>query len=224
MTTRRRSHAIKHHLPHRTRIKLPDGHRNAATLKLVEDSVKNLPGVKSVDVNHRTGSLLIHHDERSDILPAVNTAVEEVAGEIFEALLEMEGVAIPGLPILAHLLGKGLGSINTSFSDVTRNLVDLKVVLPAGFLAAALYRARQSPGWWMEVPAWALFYYAYDSYLKFHPMLPAAVSEAAAERTEVTTEGESSEAIGLAEVATDVVAESTARRKTKASNAKGGHE
>ncbi|HEY9715750.1 MAG TPA: hypothetical protein V6C72_19915 [Chroococcales cyanobacterium] len=178
-------HPVHHHLPHRTRIKLPKNHRSPGNLKMLEDKVKKIPGVTNVAVNHKTGSVLVHHEERADMLPAVHSAIEEVAGEIFETLLEIEGVHIPGLPLLAHLFGRGMGVLNEQFSGATKNVIDLKTVVPMGFLTAALIRARSSPGWWAEVPAWALFYYAYDSYLKFHPMIPAAVSEAAAQQTEI---------------------------------------
>jgi copper chaperone CopZ len=157
-------------------------------MKRVEDSVKNLPGVKGVDINHRTGSVLVHHEAREDMLPAVSTAVDGVAGEIFETLLELEGVEIPGLSIIAHLLGTNMSNLNNTMASATKNIVDLKTVLPMGFLVAGFHVARQNPGWWAEIPAWALFYYAYDSYLKFHPMIPTAVTEAAAEQTEVTEE------------------------------------
>ena len=91
MTTRKlhsKSKVVAHSLPHRTRLRLPRGHRDAATIAKVHKTISNTKGVHSVEINERTGSVLIHHDEDPEVLAKVGDALEDVAGELFEAILE----------------------------------------------------------------------------------------------------------------------------------------
>ena len=75
-----------------------------------------------------------------------------------------------------------MGRIDTSVANATGNVLDLKTIVPLGLLAAGLYKAARDHAWWGEVPAFVLFYYAYDSYMKFHGPSVRAVS--ATTRTE----------------------------------------
>ncbi len=51
---------------------------------------------------------------------------------------------------------------------MTNNYLDLKTLLPVAFLVGGIYQASKTRAWWNQVPAWVLFYYAFDSYVKFH--------------------------------------------------------
>jgi hypothetical protein len=132
--------------------------------------VSKVPGVKSVDVNERTGSVLVSHEEHPEILEGLGGALDSIAGDLFEEVLEAEGGAlIPGFSLLAHMIKKRAGSVDHFLADKTDNLIDLKMLVPVLFLGAGLVKVARSTNWIHEVPAWVLFYYAYDSYLKFHP-------------------------------------------------------
>lgn len=180
----RTSAGVKHHLPHRTRLRLPQDHRNSHTLKAVEKEIKKVPGVKDVHVNHRTGSLLVEHDERDDMLENFGEAINGVASDLFDAVLEAEGIEIPGLSIFAHLIRQNLSKADTDLALATRNWLDLKMLVPVVLFGAGYFKARASSNWWGEVPAWVLFYYAYDSYMKFHG--PSVREVSATERVETS--------------------------------------
>ena len=160
---------LAHHLPHRTRYRVGKKHRNETSVKRIRDSVMAVPGVKSVEVNDRTGSVLVHHEERSGMLDALSAALGGVGEDIFEELIEtsIEEI-VPGGSIIAHLIKQRVGSVNASVAGLTNNVVDLKMLLPMGFLTAGIIQASRNRNWFAQVPAWVLFYYAYDSYLKFH--------------------------------------------------------
>jgi copper chaperone CopZ len=186
--TRKLTHkaaGVKHHLPHRTRLKMPTEHRDPHTLNKVKESLKKVPGVKDVQVNERTGSVLVEHDERDDMLESVGEALNDVAGELFEAVLEASEIEVPGLSIFAHLIRTNLSKADTDVAVATNNLLDLKMLVPMILLGAGFVKARGT-NWWGEVPAWVLFYYAYDSYMKFHG--PSVREISATERIE-TEEG-----------------------------------
>lgn len=173
---------VSHHLPHRTRLRVSKHKRKSRSLKQVQDKLAKVPGVSGVEVNERTGSILVHHEEDNNVLELLGTALEEVAGDLFETSLEVEEAEVPGLSIIAHAVKKQMGLLDTSVATATGNMIDLKTVVPLGLLAAALYKVAKERVWWGDVPAFVLFYYAYDSYMKFHGPSVRAVS--ASPRTE----------------------------------------
>ena len=160
---------LAHHLPHRTRYRVARKHRDEASVRRIRDSVLAVPGVKSVEVNDRTGSVLVHHEERSGILDSLSAALGGVGEDIFEEIIDTGlDEIVPGGSIIAHLIKQRVGSANSSVAQLTNNMVDLKMLLPMGFLTAGIFQASRNRNWLDQVPAWVLFYYAYDSYLKFH--------------------------------------------------------
>ena len=169
--------AIAHHLPQRTRIKLPKAHRDAASIARLTDSVKRVNKVKSVEVNPRTGSMLVYHEEDTEVLGSLQDALGEVASELIEAALEAEAISFPGLSIVAHLIGKTMGKADTHLSNVTNNVVDLKTMLPVSFLAAGITQSLRSGAFLAPVPNWVFFYMAYDTYMRFHSPSMTAISQ-----------------------------------------------
>lgn len=160
--------AVTHHLPHRTRLRVPREHRDPETLKKLHTKLKKTEGVSDVEINPRTGSVLIHHDEDPAILNNVGNAIDEVAGELFEAILAAEGIEIPGLSIFAHVIRERLSDMDNRLAVATNNVIDLKMLVPVAFFGAGIIQAKRNTGWLDQVPAWVLFYYAYDAYMKFH--------------------------------------------------------
>ncbi len=159
---------ITHHVPHRTRYRLAARHRAAATVSRIKDSVLKVPGVKNVEFNERTGSLLVHHEEHPEIVSLLGAALAEIAGDLCVELAGVEVAALPGVSLIAQLVGKRFANMDTYMARRTNNYLDLKTLLPVVFLAAGIYQTAKNRAWFSQVPAWVLFYYAYDSYLKFH--------------------------------------------------------
>jgi hypothetical protein len=178
-----KSKAIAHHLPHRTRLRLPKGHRDPATLKRVHEKLKKTAGVSHVEINERTGSVVIHHDEDPVILENVSNALEDVCEELFEAVLAAEGIEIPGLSIVAHIIRESLAHVDNRLAAATNNVIDLKMLVPIAFFGAGAFQARRNAGWFQEAPAWILFYFAYDAYMKFHG--PSVRETSAEERLDI---------------------------------------
>lgn len=55
-----RAHLV-HHMPHRSRLRVPAYRGDRASLQRVADRLGAAPGVSSVEINPQTGSLLVHH-------------------------------------------------------------------------------------------------------------------------------------------------------------------
>jgi hypothetical protein len=124
--------------------------------------------VKDVQINDRTGSMIVYHEEDTEILEHINGALGEVAGEVFEAILAAEEVEFPGLSLIGTLISSFMGKADDQVSSATNNVVDLKIMMPLAFLGAGFYQASRNAAWLSQVPAWVLFYFAYDSYTRFH--------------------------------------------------------
>jgi len=163
-----RHHGVAHHLAHRTRYRLSRKDRNNRTLKSIQDSLAKVPGVKAVEFNERTGSVLVHHDEKPEILGILATVLEELGIDLLEGVAGEEIIVVSGVSIVANLIKSRIGGANTLVSQMTNNYFDLKTLLPFLFLGAGIYQASRNRFWWEQIPAYALFYYAYDSYIKFH--------------------------------------------------------
>src|SRR6516162_9219964 len=160
---------LVHHLPRRMRFRVSHRHRDEGAVRRIRDSVMSVAGVKSVEVNERTGSVLVHHEERAAVVDNVSEALTGIGEDIFEEILEssIEEI-VPGGSIIAHLIKTRMGGADSFVSQLTNNVIDLKMLLPLCFLGAGLFQASRNRDWLGQVPAWVLFYYAYDSYLKFH--------------------------------------------------------
>lgn len=137
-------------------------------IKKMTDSLKKVSSVQNIEINQRTGSMVVFHDHDAQILDSINTALTEVAGNLLEAVLEAEELEFPGLSIIAHLIRSFLGKADVKLAGITNNLIDLKMLLPIAFFAAGVFQASRTRNWLGAVPAWVLFFYAYDAYMRFH--------------------------------------------------------
>src|ERR1700722_17360744 len=100
---------IAHHLPHRTRIKLPPSQRDPATMQKMTDSISRLSSVKDVQINSRTRSMGVYHEEDTQALEHINGGIGDVAREVLEAILEAEEIEFPGLSLLGVLISSLMG-------------------------------------------------------------------------------------------------------------------
>src|SRR5580704_2636799 len=53
---------IVHHIPGRLRLKIPQAKGNAAFLDQVKTALSPIQGVRGIEVNPTTGSVLVHYD------------------------------------------------------------------------------------------------------------------------------------------------------------------
>ncbi len=162
------SHGVAHHMPSRTRLRIPKSYRSKDTIDGFERSLKKIPNVKSVTSNLTTGSVVIEHEEHPEILSLISSSLEGSGEELFEAMLEGEPIEAIGVSLIGHVIYKNFAKLDKLISEATNNNIDLKLLLPIGFLTAGIFKATRTQGWLNQVPTFVLFYYAYDSFLKFH--------------------------------------------------------
>lgn len=178
----RESKSVAHHSPGRTRLKVPKSQRKH--LHKIKDALVANPGVKNVEINHQTGSVLVHHEHETPIFEVMHKAVESVEADLLTALIEGEAVELAGVFSIAAAGVGLLGSIGKGLLDsagqggklptlISGQASDLKTVVPAAFLIAACYKAYQSKTFWQGLTPMALAYWAFDTYWRFNVANPA---------------------------------------------------
>jgi len=99
-----KKHGVVHHVHGRSRLKLPHTHRTQENMQKVHDALSKVKGVHKVEMNHRTGSITIHHDSSPQTMKAADKAIKEAASEIFDLLVKGEDFRTVGLGVFAHLV------------------------------------------------------------------------------------------------------------------------
>lgn len=176
------SKGVAHHSPGRTRIKVPKSHRHR--MHEIKKELEKKPGVKSVELNHDTGSVLVHHEHDMPIFEVLHKTVETVETDLLTALLEGEAVEVlsgaglitAGMGLLGMVAKAFLGERKASGSalmPLKGQVSDLKTVVPTAFLAAALFKAYETRSFWHGITPLALAYWAFDTYWRFNIANPA---------------------------------------------------
>jgi Cu2+-exporting ATPase len=83
---------LEHKLPGRMRLRCPKGSFTAAEARVIEEILKTQAGVLDAAVSHRTGSVLIHHenDAGASILDAARRLDKSFYGEIAASVPEID--------------------------------------------------------------------------------------------------------------------------------------
>lgn len=158
---------VVHHLPERTRLRLPPEQRHSGRLASVSQALQDVPGIHDVETNYKTGSLVVHHDPDPSILSSIGHSLEDMLGLALE--LGEDGVEDGGgASILSHLVQGTVSRLDGNVSNATGSWLDLKMLVPMALVGAGVTRATESGIGWANIPAFVFFYYALDTYIKFH--------------------------------------------------------
>ncbi|MFA9460642.1 hypothetical protein [Thiohalorhabdus methylotrophus] len=118
-----------------------------------------------MEIRSRTGSLIVHHE------PGALTDIK--------AVLEDLGILLAGTTDVGTELERGAGpgsvlinavnDLNRRLRLSSRGLLDLRILVPAGFAGLAVRQALRH-GLQIEAAPWYLLaYLAFDSFVKLHP-------------------------------------------------------
>lgn len=118
-----------------------------------------------------TGSILLKHTDEPGIIEKLMVSFEEAGNLFLSVMMEDEGPDSE-LSIVSKFLKDSLGTANMNVSRSTRGFIDLRMMVPLGFLGAAVWKMRGTKEWLLEVPPYVLLWYAWDSYMKLHHTKP----------------------------------------------------
>jgi Heavy metal associated domain 2 len=158
--------------PGRVRVRLRRPERHQHLLRAIGHDVRQRLNGADVEVNPRTGSVLVEYDQRArshaDVLSALHDlglVIEDVAHGLGEDVPRLEG---PGRTTTSQGIIETLTDLDRQLSALTGRSVDLKLAVPlllGGLGAVQLARNGVGLG---DVPAYVLLWYAFDSFWKFH--------------------------------------------------------
>lgn len=117
---------VVHKVSHRTRLKVDKKHRQPENLHRMKRQVEKAEGVQHVEVNERTGSLIVHHHEGAHIPGHLNNAISELVCECVEVAIEC---VEPELGPLAMIISKLLPVAEKANPNID------KLILPVGLIA-----------------------------------------------------------------------------------------
>lgn len=148
-------------IPGRLRLRMARGAEHL-TLKQIADALEGKPGIVRVETNTRTRSILINYGrERDELLTMLHDA------GIVLAEASSTGAEAPG--------GEGSSGVENALADLETRLhaltgmdVKMRTLFPLGLAALGAWRTAVCGLGLSQVPAFILFWYAFDLYYKFN--------------------------------------------------------
>jgi hypothetical protein len=165
---------VVHHIPGRLRVRLPPSKRDPHLFEELREFVSGLGGVERVEVNPTTGSVLVHYhpESREEIQAMLSqtasdsradagvTGVDELAEKI-----EREAEFLSAHSELAMQIVAAIKGLNREVRQATNNMVDLKVLLPAGLAVWAFLKMGAE----VATPLWVtLAIFSFNSFVALH--------------------------------------------------------
>ena len=173
---------VTHHIPGRVRVKLPKAKGNHAMLREIQQSIFPLPGVKDVQVNPSTGSVVVHYDpevhedfhghlsvhaEQSEMFRLKPPEITEA--DAIAAKIEAEAEFLAEHSDAARHVVRAVKHFNETVKSATGNMVDLKVLLPLGLAVYAFLEVGSE----MSTPLWVtLGIFSFNSFVRLHHPKP----------------------------------------------------
>jgi Heavy metal associated domain 2 len=180
--------------PGRVRLRLRRPERHQDMMRSIRHNLRQRMDGADVEVNPRTGSVLVHYDQRAcshaDVLSAlrdVGLVIEDVAQGLGEEVPSLQG---PGRTTTSEGIIEALTDLDRQLSAMTGRSVDLKLAIPLLLGGLGVVQLARSGFGLGDVPAYVLLWYAFDSFWKFHrepaAPLPNAQSAQAADGRQTT--------------------------------------
>jgi hypothetical protein len=183
---------IVHHVPGRLRLKVPEAKGNADFLEDVKAALGPIQGIREIEVNSVTGSVLVHYDpenfegfhedvhhhaSQNDLFaihqPAI-TKVDEAVDKI-----EREAEYLAARSHTARIVVDFLHDLDAKVKQSTNNAVDLKVLVP---LALAVYSITVIE-LTAATPMWAtLGLFSFNHFLELHQHVDDPAAEGGSDK------------------------------------------
>lgn len=151
--------SIEHQSAGRVRVRVRRQHRSPERMEQVRAQLAAHPDIRSVDVNPRTGSILVRGDHTGGLRAAL--------GEILQVVDEAgpENVQEAGIETVVVLLSQ----VDRRIQLASGSRLSLRWLVPASFIAVAIRQLLRSGFTVGELPWFVLLYYGVDSFLKLYP-------------------------------------------------------
>jgi hypothetical protein len=133
----------------------------------IASDIEKQSGIHSVEYNHQTGSILVHHDTQQelddlkDIMKDLGVVFADITGAA--ELIPLDEKSEQGLD-----LSSALYDLNKHIVEATNGIIDLRFVLPLGLAGLGVYQFLTF-GLQLEIIPWyVLIYFAIDSFIRLN--------------------------------------------------------
>jgi hypothetical protein len=166
MSTPKHTHVVSS-TPERTRLRVSRKRRNPEEMARIAKALKAHSEVHDVRTNVETGSIVVHHAHNDNSLDEISAVLQDL-GVILGSAIDVDLPSSEGKSEVATTLTDAISDLNDRVGTATDGVVDLRMLVPAGFAALALRQLLEN-GWEIEtIPWYALAWYAFDSFIKLH--------------------------------------------------------
>jgi hypothetical protein len=159
---------VVHQLPHRIRIRISQAGRKEKYLSKAKELLQTVPGVHNVEVNSKTGSLLVQHDPGAFSAATLENALNSIARIFAELFPLTELTDDSGISQISDSVYSFIGVADDKLSNWSNNTIDLKTVVPLILAYIGLRKISETKSILGEISPIVLLYYAFDTYYKFH--------------------------------------------------------
>jgi hypothetical protein len=168
---------LSHHIPGRMRINLPTLKGDGWLLQEIRESLSPLPGVRDIETNLLTGSVLLRYSADEFENFGARLAEQAERNGLFTLKLPprnsgrrlsmrpAEPGNVTGPSEMARAITGIMGEVNSSIKRQTDNMIDLKFLLPFGVAMYGAFKADKRVG----TPLWlTLILFSFTSFVVLH--------------------------------------------------------
>lgn len=159
--------AVESRVPGRIRLRVPRGSRRGNGLARIQMVFENVEGIRNIDINPSTGSVLITHDpniiDSEDLIGlgrSANVIRQESQGG-------RNGIQWPAMSTGARQIISGFRQFDSAISRFTGGAIDAKLAIPLLLLGLSLGRALFSASK-APTPWYSLLWYSYSMFMHWH--------------------------------------------------------
>lgn len=156
---------LEHVVPGRARLRVPKP-RTPAQIRTMAGRIRRSHRVRDVSANTSTGGMLVSFDA-DDPIDLVIADLRAAGIQILSALTqptEPVRTQSSGAAIVRNVMGRA----NAKLHMTTGGHVDLRLVVPAVYLALAMRNFARQRGRLRDASWYQLLYWAFDSFFKLH--------------------------------------------------------
>ncbi len=166
---RRYDARLASHIPGRLRVKLAESSRGARIMDRIKEQLSDVAGIDTVDLNRTTGSITVHYDHKKYTVDGIHQVLEDV--DVVLANLTDAPSIVKDTKESPTFIG-AIEDLSRRLSGAVGINIDLKTALPLTLLAAGAWSIARQGLRVSQVPAWALLWLAFDTFVKLHPARP----------------------------------------------------
>jgi len=159
---------IVHAMPGRIRVRLDRASRSPEGVQSLVDAISKVEGVRQVQANPVSGSILVHYDP--EVLGIEGLYLAARAANL--NVVQPQEAARPGWSVepslVAQSINSAFGRLDTTIADITGGKIDAKTIAPLGLVGLALRQIVVSGASLRNAPWYVLLWYSFGLFTRYN--------------------------------------------------------